>query len=272
MKDTFGMIVAAVLVVALGFGAYWWWNKDGGSTIESPYGTSSIATTTTPGGDEPYGPVSTEVSFTATDGYVLSGTYSVPLVGSPIKVPVLILVHQQGTNRHDFDDLRTRLLDDGYAVLAYDSRGAGVSTSTSIMADKKDYMKDFSGAVNFLSSQKEVDASALGVLGAGVGGNVAFVASGTFPAVKVAVALSPTSTGMPKELLGTAVAGFAPRALLVVSDEKGKAEADLVYKKVSDPKDRKVYTGAGTGVMILRNDSALQDISAFIAQFLDLKG
>lgn len=269
MKDTFSMIAAALFLVLLGFGAYWWWNKDVPLSSDLN-GSSSVASSTQQVVEEPHGPVSSAVTFTASDGYKLSGTYSIPVAGSPIKMPVLVLVHEFGTSRHDFDALVPRLLEEGYAVLAYDSRGAGASASGP--ADKKDYMKDFAGALSFLNDQSEVDPTQVGVIGASLGGNVAFVASGSFPNVKVSVALSPASTGVPKELLGTGISNFKPHALLVSSSDKDKAEADLVYKKVSDPKERKVYAGAGVGMGLLANDQAVQDMLAFVAQFLDIKG
>ncbi len=270
MKDTMGMIAAALIIVLLGFGAYYLWHSNGTDSANLPVGGSSVATSTSSTLGEPAGPASTEVTFNATDGYKLSGTYSVPVAGSPIKMPVLVLVHQLGTDRHDFDTLVPTLLGEGYAVLAYDSRGAGKSANGP--ADPKDYMKDFSGALTFLSGQKEVDPSEVGVIGVSVGGNVAFVASGSFPNVKVAVALSPAYTGQPKELLGTAVSGFNPHAVLVASGDSGKAQADLVFKKVNDPKEQRVYTGAGEGLALFSNDKMMQDMLAFIAQFLDVKG
>mgnify|MGYP001610404661 FL=1 len=269
MKDTIGMIVAALLLVALGFGAYWWWNGDSNSAALNP-GESSIATPAPDVVDGPHGPASTEVTFTATDGYTLSSTYSVPEVGSPIRMPVLVLVHQLGTSRHDFDLLVPRLLEEGYAVLAYDSRGAGKSVGG--VADKKDSMKDFAGALSFLSTQKEVDASQVGVIGASIGGNVAYVASGSSASVKVAVALSPVSTGAPKELLGTTITVFKPHTVFVATDDKDKAEGDLIFKKVQDPKQRKVYPGLGHGVALLSSDAVVQDVLSFVAQFLDIKG
>lgn len=269
MKDTMGMLVAAVVVVLLGFGAYYLWRSPEASTL--PPGESSVAPSPSPVVGEPGGPLSVEVSFTATDGYSLSGTYSVPLAGSPIKMPVVVLVHDAEKDRSEFAGFTATLLDQGYAVLAYDSRGAGKSAGGA--ADRKDYVKDLSGALTFLSTQKEVDSSEVGVVGAGIGAHVAYVAAGSAPEVKAAVALSPLSmTGLPKELLGTGLTGFSPDALFVGSDEKEKAAADALYKKVKDPKQQRVYQGAGRGAALLGDDKALQDILSFISQYLDVKG
>lgn len=264
-----GMIVAALVIVLLGFGAYYLWRSGDEGVV--PPGESSVATSTSPQLDQPAGPASTDVSFETSDGVTLAGTYSVPMAGSPIKMPALILVHRSGVDRHEFDPIISTLLDQGYAVLAYDSRGLGKSEGTA--ADTKSYMKDFSAAVAFLGTQTEVDASEIGVIGSSLGAHVALVAAGTIPEVKAAVLLSPSvATGLPKELLGTGIAGFKPDAVFVASNDTEKAAADAIFKKAQQPKQQRVYGGTLSGVGLLEDDKARQDLLSFISQYLDVKG
>lgn len=62
-----------------------------------------------------------DVSFVASDGYKLSGTLWTP--DSKERHSVVILSHQFNSTRHDYDAFMPILLKNGYAILAYDTRG-----------------------------------------------------------------------------------------------------------------------------------------------------
>lgn len=258
IKDNMIMIIVVLLVLAGVFFASRWFSS-GPVEEEVPVDTASSIT----------GPAVRDVTFTASDGYKLSGTYSLPSQG--IGLPTVILVHQYNTDRHDYDTLVPKLVADGYAVLAYDTRGSGASKNGP--ADVKDFPKDVVGAVQFLKTQKDVDTAHIGVIGASVGANEAFIASGALADIKVAVALSPSATAGTRALLsGEGIENFHPHNILVASDEKEKADADVIFARSAEVKSQKTYPGFGHGVSILASDQAVQDILSFLQKFLDVKG
>ena len=155
------------------------------------------------------------------------------------------------------------LLDNGYSVLAYDIRGFGKSSHGS--ASITDYPKDITGAVTFLSRQGGVAKDKIAVLGASVGANVAFVASGIDPRVKATVVLSPSNTGA---LSPSNVSNFNPHNILIASDEAEKPDANAVFAASGQVKVQKVYPGAGHGVEILKNAQAQKDILDFLKNLL----
>jgi alpha-beta hydrolase superfamily lysophospholipase len=65
----------------------------------------------------------TEVQFATGDGVLLSGSLTVP----QRRAPVVVLVHQFGSDRHDWDGFVPVLDRAGFATLAYDTRGMGRS-------------------------------------------------------------------------------------------------------------------------------------------------
>lgn len=205
------------------------------------------------------------IEFNALDGYKLSGTFY-PSKTKDQKSPAIILVHQFNSNRHDFDSFIPKLLQEDYSVLAYDIRGMGQSQGGS--SDINDFPKDVVGAVNFLKTKSDVDPNKIAVIGASVGANVAYVASGSIPEIKAAVSLSPSNTGSRGVLLGLNIANFKPHNIFIASDEREKADADFIYSKSFEPKEQKVYLGFGHGKSLLNSEQATKDILDFLKKIL----
>lgn len=203
---------------------------------------------------------SREVSFLGSDGYKLYGTLWI--ADSKTQSPTIILSHQFNSSRHDFDSFIPLLLKNGYAALAYDTRGFGESRNgpTNI----NDFPKDVVGAVSFLQQQKEVDPSRLGIIGASVGANIAFVVSGSTKEVRAAVALSPSNTGVRGVLLGNDIPNFSPSHIFIASDEQEKSDADFIFAKATNPKEQHTYPGFGHGIGLLRSSEAQNDIISFL--------
>lgn len=200
------------------------------------------------------------VSFLAADGYKLSGTYWTS--DSKERRPAIILSHQFNSTRHDYDSFVPLLLKNGYAVLAYDTRGFGESKNGT--ANINNFPKDVLGAVDFLKKQAEVDSSRIGIIGASVGANVAFVVSGSIKEIRAAVALSPSNTGARGVLLGNDLPNFYPSRIFIASDEREKDDADFIYAKAADPKEQHIYPGFGHGIGLLRSEEAQNDILLFL--------
>jgi alpha-beta hydrolase superfamily lysophospholipase len=137
----------------------------------------------------------TEVQFPTGDGVLLSGSLTVPRR----RAPVIVLVHQLGSDRHDWDGFVPVLDRAGFATLAYDTRGMGRSLSR--WPSKQRYVpprdearyleampRDVAAALRFLWSRRDVAAERIAVVGASHGANVAYVSSA---AARASVALSP---------------------------------------------------------------------------------
>lgn len=207
---------------------------------------------------------SQEVSFKATDGYDLSGTFWKTTRSA--SAAAVVLVHQFQSNRHDFDSFISPLLKEGYNVLAYDTRGFGQSSHGPTQIN--DFPKDIEGAVRFLENQASVNLQKIAVVGASVGANEAFVASGSVAQVKAAVALSPSNTGNRGVLMGFDLPNFLPRNILVASDEKEKPDADIIFAFCQEPKVQKIYPGFGHGRNLLKSPEARADVLSFLKERL----
>lgn len=139
-----------------------------------------------------------EVRFATRDGVLLSGSLTRP----GRRAPVAVLVHQFGSDRHDWDGSVPVLDRAGFATLAYDTRGMGRSLSR--WPSKERYLpprdeeryletmrRDVAAALRFLRARGDVDARRIAVLGAGHGANVAYASSAAPRAARTTVALSP---------------------------------------------------------------------------------
>lgn len=207
---------------------------------------------------------SRDVSFIAPDGYKISGTFWIP--NSKERRPAIILSHQFNSTRHDYDSFIPVLLKNEYAALAYDTRGFGESKNGAANID--DFPKDVIGAVDFLKKQAEVDSTKIGIIGASVGANIAFVVSGSIAEIRAAVALSPSNTGARGVLLGNVIPNFSPGRIFIASDEREKSDADFIFAKSAEPKEQKIYPKFGHGVGLLRSSEAQNDILLFLKQML----
>lgn len=125
-----------------------------------------------------------EVEFETNDGVVLRGTISMPRWAAK-PVPGVVLVHGSGplTRSHMLSDTRM-LVQLGFAVLAYDKRGAGESSgeylnssahSASVILNRLG--ADAASALDLLAREPDVDASRIGFLGASQAGWVIPIAS-----------------------------------------------------------------------------------------------
>lgn len=251
--------ILIVIIIILGIGAILLLNFNT-SKISPPKSTSSAVTIPS----NPLSQLFEEVKFSAADGYKISGSFYPS--SSKQKSKTVILVHQFGSNRHDFDILIPELLNSGFTVLDYDIRGMGKSQNGPTQIN--DFPKDVIGAVNFLKTKAEVDPDKIAIIGASVGANVAYVVSGSVPDIKAAISLSPSNTGSRGVLLGLDIPNFSPHNIFIASDEKEKADADFVFSLSKEIKQQKVYPGFGHGVVLLKSKEARRDILDFLKKIL----
>jgi len=170
----------------------------------------------------------TEVSYATGDGVKISATLRLPPGRVPRPIPAVVLVHQLGGDRHDFNALLPALGRAGYATLAYDIRGTGRSngmvdgTVFRPGTDRAAYVatmrRDVAAALRYLRGREDIDGERIAVVGSSVGGNVAIAASGLRGGPRATVAVSPVAGAsgsrgrdQPRR----------PRRVLVIADRAG---------------------------------------------------
>ena len=113
----------------------------------------------------------TNVSFTASDGVPLVGTY-LPANGARATV---VLVHGFKNTHGDMLEHARFLHDGGYAVLLFDSRGCGGSGGTFGVGATED--RDIIGAVSYLKATDRPESARIAVLGVSLGAGDALLAA-----------------------------------------------------------------------------------------------
>jgi pimeloyl-ACP methyl ester carboxylesterase len=114
------------------------------------------------------------------DGISLAGTLTLPDTGSN-KYPALVLISGSGAQDRDetilghkpFAVLADHLTKKGFAVLRVDDRGVGRSTGKHAAATSADFAEDTRAAVNFLKTNKFINAGRIGLIGHSEGGMIA---------------------------------------------------------------------------------------------------
>src|SRR4029078_11516124 len=131
---------------------------------------------------------------------------------SNIQAPAIILLHEYGKDRHEWDPYVQNFVDAGFAVLSYDMRGFGDSRLKSIPANKEAHLaqlpKDLPDVMAYILSQPSINPQHISVIGVGVGANVAFVGSGSHLDIHRTALLVPEA--LSKSLDGSTVTNFTP--------------------------------------------------------------
>ena len=190
-----------------------------------------------------------DVKFSTVDGLNVGASWGAPARPTQ-KWPALILIHHWAGDRNQWMGFIPTLLDSGYAVLTIDIRGHGETIlpgGRELQADDLELMPlDVAGAISWLSTQEEVDPSRIGVVGANIGANIAYVSSGMFgDKVKTAVVLSPQYGEV---LIGKGIPNFRPHSILFMA-----AESD--FDAVPSAQTMANLTAEPSQVVVLRNTS-----------------
>ncbi len=123
--------------------------------------------------------VDREVTF-YNDSIKLAGTLSLPDTGK--KFPAVIFISGSGTQDRDenvmgfkiFKNLAKHFVENGYAVLRYDDRGAGESDfGQADKATTADFSEDAMSAFHFLQSQENINTNKIGFVGHSEGSIIA---------------------------------------------------------------------------------------------------
>ncbi|HEY8807598.1 MAG TPA: alpha/beta hydrolase [Candidatus Limnocylindria bacterium] len=125
------------------------------------------------------------VSFTASDGVALAGSY----VAIPGPTGIFIVVHGFKTDRREMADYASMLVREGFSVLLYDSRGTGESGG--VFGVGATEPRDIVGAVDFLRSSAEPGSAHIYVLGISLGAGDALLAAAQDDRIQGVIADSP---------------------------------------------------------------------------------
>lgn len=132
-----------------------------------------------------------EVSF-SNGSITLAGTLLTPKGDGPF--PAVVFVHGSGVeDRSNSKNRAKEFVKHGYAALIYDKRGVGKSGGDPNSVQRysiEDLAGDVKAAVEFLASQKEVDARKIGIIASSQGGWVAPLAASLTDKVAFMVVLS----------------------------------------------------------------------------------
>src|SRR5262249_56590892 len=119
-----------------------------------------------------------EVAIDSSGGTRLAGTLTLP--AGATRPPVVVLVTGSGPQDRDecvfgirpFRQLADHLARHGIASLRYDDRGTASSTGTFRCPTPDDFADDARAAVDYLTTRRDVDPRAIGILGHTEGGAI----------------------------------------------------------------------------------------------------
>lgn len=123
------------------------------------------------------------VLFRADDGRMVNAVLT---EASARQAPAVVLVPMLGRTKDDWNALAQRLADAGINALAIDL------PSTSLAGGAATWHLDIGAAIGFLVSRPETKPSAIGVLGASLGANLAVVEASSDPRVRALALVSPS--------------------------------------------------------------------------------
>ncbi len=212
---------------------------------------------------------SIEVEILTEDGIKISGSYQSPKDQTKL-TPVIILIHQGGSSRAEWLELSlwNKLLDKGYALLAYDIRQHGKSSN-----DEGDLMDlfnnpdraplDLLAVINFLENDERVDSKRIGIIGASIGANLACVAASVDKYhIKSAVSISAKTSAV--QNLSGKKAPISPNDVFYIAsknEQNGLREkwAYELYESTTGNKKIEIAKGDKHGSFILKDSKTLEN-------------
>lgn len=202
------------------------------------------------------------ISFDAPDGVKIVGTFYA--VAAKENSPAVLMLHQFGSNRASYKDLARQFQASGIAVLAIDGRGFGDSTKKAggsrISASQSNeavagMKSDVEATVKFLSEQKNVDKTRIGIVGASYGSSLAIIYAADNAEIKAVALLSPGTNYFGNLPTNPAIEKYAARPVLIVAAEddaeSAAASRELDKLAAGDKHQLQIYKKGGHGTGIL---------------------
>ncbi|MDE3000193.1 MAG: alpha/beta fold hydrolase [Gemmatimonadota bacterium] len=219
------------------------------------------------------------VSFQTPDGFTIFAAWFTSNRHTGRR-PAVVLIHPYDRNLGIWVPFVPDLTDAGYHVLAYDVRGHGRSTfhndvyfprSRFQIDDFNNMPLDVEGAVGWLKRRSDVDASRIGLVGAALGANIAYVSSGTNPDVRTSVVISLITRLRQDVLLGANVSDFKPRSILFMAshgDGYTYTSSEMLALGTLEPVRVSGYQGTASGLALLDNPVARAEILQWLRTYL----
>ncbi len=204
------------------------------------------------------------MKLTTSDGYTLAYTYTPPF--DPKGAPGAILLHQLNRDRHDYDQFGPRLADQGFGVIAIDSRGHGESSGKweeFSNADFQDIVNDIDSAKEFLKTQG-IDTTRLVLIGASVNANAAIKYAVKDHDVKTLIALSPGIEYRGIKTSGAIMSAPANTWLVAAADDDYSEQSVIELSRINPAVGTKIYPAGGHGTFMLSSTDLPQDIFAWV--------
>jgi len=206
------------------------------------------------------------VTYQTEDGVRIVAGWFLPDKTNP---PVVILLHEENGTRAQWDSLIPTLVDKGFAVLAPDLRGFGQSTTIVRdgkeepyqFAKRQDAILDVHAALIWLGTQSNLDLNHIGIVGARLGADLAYVSTGAFPAVKAAIAITPTAF-TPEDPLLTLIRDYDSHDVFIMAGSRKQWEdATTLGIRVQNPGGRRYVDHPELdGVALMSIDEPIKDI------------
>lgn len=198
-----------------------------------------LATASTVSADDA-APAAERVTFKSSDGVEVVGDYYAPPEGKK-KAPCAICVHMYPSDRTSWKPLVPDLHQLGFAVLAYDIRGAGESILPEnkylrrLYSDRdtklfSEAYRDAEAAAKWLGKKKQCDADRIVMIGASVGCSISIDYAGRDPHVLGVVCLSPGKDYMGIDSFKQ-IKKLGTRPVLLISPEAEKAAPQALAKR-----------------------------------------
>jgi len=204
-----------------------------------------------------------DVAFVASDGVHLTGYLILPPTSAA--PPGVVLVHQFGGDDEQWGALPMTLVEQGYAVLAFNLRGHGDSGAygganlNGLLTDPQGAPLDVAAALTFLQT-RGADPAHLAAVGTSVGANLAVVAS-IQALVRTSVAISARRPPVEALAGGTSV-GMRNVLFIAAADDPGGQAADsqAMFDDAALPREVLIVpASAAHGIALLQNHPEVEE-------------
>jgi len=205
-----------------------------------------------------------DTTFTTEDKFTIAASLGMPdSIDKPL--PAVILIHQGGSDRDEWNGFFDQLREQNYVVLAYDVRGHGQSTPVkniyALFNDPNQAPLDLKAAVRFLKSLEQVDPARIALVGASIGGNLTGVGISKM-GIKTAVAISGKTSAM-KNLHGDGKLNLKSIFFIAADGDQGGKRtkwAKEMFALTRDPRLLAIVKNSQShGVSIFEDDPTVKD-------------
>jgi|AntDeeMinimDraft_5_1070356.scaffolds.fasta_scaffold00673_5 alpha-beta hydrolase superfamily lysophospholipase len=177
-----------------------------------------------------------EVSIKASDGQKIYGTFTKPSLETD---KILLLFHQAGANRHEYDPLISKFTKAGFAVLAIDQRSGGTRWDHTNKTVKKrgssgSYSEAYADLKGALAYAEGKNYKIIIAVGSSYSAALAIVLASENPTkIDAVAAFSPGEYLNDKNRVKSAAAKVQQAFYITAEPERGEKRVDEVLSKAS---------------------------------------